>query len=631
MPSDNRSHSTSSRERNLIRLLRRADRLHARGNRASERFTTWRFVIFAVGLLGSIMPHKLGWTILGNAALATCFILFLIVAWYHNRLEDRLHRLRLWQGIKRAHVARITLDWPNIPLRPIAVPERHGYAKDLDLAGPHSLLHLIDNTISSQGQERLASWLFDQPPLPTQWFTRQTLIRELTPLSLLRDRLSLEARSVDEADIDGRRLLSVLQKRVDDAGLIPMLLIETLLAISTAGLLLADLLYGLGNYWMLSFGLYAFLFLSVRSRSEEIFDHAQSLHRQLERLSAVLGYVERRSYRSAPQLALLCRPLLERHTSPSALLKQAASIMNRLSVRAHPLVHYLINAVGPWDLYHTYRLQRLQDRTASIAPLWFETLAELDAAISLATFAYLQPDYPWPSLHQPGVAGHPNGDRPILDAKNLAHPLIPAGVRVGNEILLQGRGRMFLVTGSNMSGKSTFLRTIGINTCLAQAGGPVCADSFRWSLVRVGSCIRIDDSLDGGLSFFYAEVKRLKTILNDAQDEQGPPVLWLIDEVFKGTNNRERLIGGRALIAALAGGNGFGLVTTHDLELAELEQQLPNVTNVHFQETVAEGALHFDYRLRPGPCPTTNALRIMALEGLPVESPAPIPHGKQEK
>jgi hypothetical protein len=607
-----------------MRVLQRAQRLAARGSRVSERFTSWRFAIFIVGLLGSIMLHKLGWTVLGNAALATFFIFFLIVAWYHNRLEDRLHRLRRWQGIKQAHVARIRLHWPDVPLRSVPVPERHGYAQDLDLAGPHSLLHLIDNTVSSQGQERLSSWLFDQPPHPAQWLARQTLIRELTPLSLLRDRLSLEAQAVEEADIDGRRLLSVLQKRVDSPGVSPMLLTESVLAILTAGLLLADSLYGIGSYWIFSFGLYAFLFLSVRSRSEEIFDHAQSLHRQLERLSAVLGYLERRSYRSSPELALLCRPFLQQNTSPSASLKQAASIMNRLSVRAHPLVHYLINAIGPWDLYHTHRLQQLQDRIAAIAPLWFEALAELDAAISLATFAYLHPDYPWPSLH-PDAAGHHNGDRPILDAQDLAHPLIPATVRIGNDILLQGRGRIFLVTGSNMSGKSTFLRTIGINVCLAQAGGPVCAGSFRWSLVRLGSCIRVDDSLDGGLSFFYAEVKRLKTILDRTQDEKWPPVLWMIDEVFKGTNNRERLIGGRALIGALAGGNGFGLVTTHDLELTELERQLPSVTNVHFQETVAEGALHFDYRLRPGPCPTTNALRIMALEGLPVESPAPIP------
>jgi hypothetical protein len=602
-------------------MLRRLTRIETDGRRVSQRFTTWRLTIFAAGLFGSIIPHKLGWTLLGNAILAGSFLLFLIVAWYHNRLEDRLHRLRRWQGIKQVHLARMRLSWDDIPLRPVAVPERHGYATDLDLAGPHSLLHLINTTISSQGQERLTSWFFDQPPQSTQWAHRQALIRELAPLSLLRDRLSLEAQAVDDADIDGRRLLAVLQKRVDSPSFIPMLVTETVLALATAGLMLADLIYGIGNYWMLSFGVYAILFLSVRSRSEEIFDHAQSLHRQLERLSAVLGYLERRSYRATPRLAELCRPLLQQSTRPSTSLKRAASLMNRLSVRAHPLVHYLINAVGPWDLYHTYHLQHLQDRIAAVAPQWFELLAELDAAAALATFAYLHPDYPWPSLQQPDKSGHPNGAGPILDAQELAHPLISAKTRVANTIVFQGRGRMFLVTGSNMSGKSTFLRTIGINTCLAQAGAPVCATSFHWSLVRIGSCIRVDDSLDGGLSFFYAEVKRLKTILDSTRDLQGPPVLWLIDEVFKGTNNRERLIGGRALIAALAGGNGFGLVTTHDLELAELETQLPQVTNVHFQETVAEGALHFDYRLKPGPCPTTNALRIMALEGLPVESP----------
>ncbi|MBA2485020.1 MAG: hypothetical protein H0V35_02790, partial [Nitrospira sp.] len=527
-----------------MRVLRRLDRLDARGGRLSERFTHWRLTIFGVGLSASIITHKLGGTGLGNGALAVFFILFLFVAWHHNKLEDRLHRLCRWRRIKQAHVARIRLSWSDIPLRQAAVPEGHGYAKDLDLAGPHSLLHLIDHTISSQGQERLTSWLFDQPPHLAHWSARQTLIRELTSLPLLRDRLSLEAQAVEAADIDGRRLLAVLQKRVDHSSLVPMLMTETALAIITAGLLLADLLLGIGSYWMLSFGLYAVLFLSVRSRSEEIFDHAQSLHRQLERLSAVLGYVEQRSYHAASQLAELCRPLLQQQTRPSVSLKQAASLMNRLSVRAHPLVHYLINAIGPWDLTHTYRLQRLQDRIAAIAPLWFDTLAELDAASALATFAYLHPDYPWPSLHQPDGTAQSNGDRPILDAQKLAHPLIPATGRIGNDILLQGRGRIFLVTGSNMSGKSTFLRTIGINTCLAQAGGPVCAESFRWSLVRIGSCIRVDDSLDGGLSFFYAEVKRLKTILDQTQNEQGPPILWLIDEVFKGTNNRERLIGG---------------------------------------------------------------------------------------
>ena len=203
-------------------------------------------------------------------------------------------------------------------------------------------------------------------------------------------------------------------------------------------------------------------------------------------------------------------------------------------------------------------------------------------------------------------------------ADQLGHPLLPATARVANDVRLSGLGSIHLITGSNMSGKSTFLRTIGINLCLAQAGAPVCAQSFEWSWSRLACCIRVDDSLDAGLSFFYAEVKRLKTILDATQDRTAPPVLFLIDEIFKGTNNRERLIGSRAFITKLSTGNGFGLVSTHDLELADLERDIRGLTNAHFQETVSSGALQFDYRLRPGPCPTTNALRIMELEGLPV-------------
>ncbi len=197
--------------------------------------------------------------------------------------------------------------------------------------------------------------------------------------------------------------------------------------------------------------------------------------------------------------------------------------------------------------------------------------------------------------------------------------MIPIQKRIANDLTLEGVGHLWVVTGSNMSGKSTFLRTIGINVCLAQAGGPVCASAFSWTWVRLACCIRIDDSLDAGLSFFYAEVKQLKRLLDAAQDRRAAPVLFLIDEIFKGTNNRERLIGSRAYLRSLVASHGFGLVTTHDLELADLDRELPTVQNRHFQETVSEGRLSFDYRLRLGPCPTTNALRIMQLEGLPIE------------
>jgi DNA mismatch repair ATPase MutS len=264
------------------------------------------------------------------------------------------------------------------------------------------------------------------------------------------------------------------------------------------------------------------------------------------------------------------------------------------------------------------RLRQIQKQVGSLIPTWLDRLAEVEAAAALATFADLHPAYAWPAPQTTSSAG--NGTGAEITADSLGHPLIPVGRRVTNEFALRGIGHMQLVTGSNMSGKSTFLRTLGINVCLAQAGGPVCASRFEWTWSRVACCIRVDDSLEAGLSFFYAEVKRLKSILDATHNRAAPPVLFLIDEIFKGTNNRERLIGSRAYIESIVQDNGYGLITTHDLELTDLEKSISGLTNTHFEETVAAGALEFDYKLRPGPCPTTNALRIMELEGLPISS-----------
>jgi DNA mismatch repair ATPase MutS len=171
-----------------------------------------------------------------------------------------------------------------------------------------------------------------------------------------------------------------------------------------------------------------------------------------------------------------------------------------------------------------------------------------------------------------------------------------------------------------MAGKSTFLRTIGVNLCLAYAGATVNADRLETSLFRLFTCIKVSDSVQDGLSYFYAEVKRLQALLAAAKADDSLPVLFLIDEIFRGTNSRERLIGSRSYIRELAKGSSVGLVATHDLELIKLADEIEGVTNLHFREEVSNGRMVFDYRLRPGPCPTTNALTIMRLEGLPVES-----------
>jgi hypothetical protein len=594
----------------LQRCIGRIERLLARGTATSSRFTRWRLVIFIAGLVTSITLFKVSWYNSGNLSIAGFVTLFVIVAAYHNRLEERIHRLRVWKSIKSAHLARVQLDWSKIPAKPWEQASSHLYAQDLDLSGPHSLLHLIDTTVSDQGRGRLASWLLHQPPDQNVWEARQRLVKELSPRSLFRDRLVLEARLTDEQEINGRRLAAVLEHPVGFPGLNRILVIQTLLALGTIVLGVGALLNWLPGYWMFTFGTYALIYL-MTDQGEELLEHAIGLHHEMERLSKVLQFLERHATQAGSALAQTCKALTEPGRSPSSFTRHIARIFHGISVKAHPLVHLALNALCPWDLFFTFRLRQFQERVRDRLPVWLDRLAEVEAASALATFAYLHPRYAWPTpsssvtLH--GIA--------------LGHPLIPSPVRITNSIQLSGLGRIHLITGSNMSGKSTFLRTVGINLCLAQAGAPVCAATFEWSRNRLACCIRVNDSLDAGLSYFYAEVKRLKVILDATADRAAPPVLFLIDEIFKGTNNRERLIGSQAYIKALSLGNGFGLVSTHDLELTDLEKDIPSLTNEHFQETLSAGALSFDYQLRPGPCPTTNALRIMELEGLPIANP----------
>ncbi|MBM4123526.1 MAG: hypothetical protein FJ246_01000 [Nitrospira sp.] len=605
----------------LSRALARLERLQERSRLASAKISRWRLAIFVTGALCAVGPYKLGWYHLGNAALGFFALIFLLVARYHNRLEDRMHRLNLWAQLKRTNLARLTLDWKAIPDRPVETPASHPYAADLDITGRHSLLQLLDRTVSSNGRERLAGWLLDQtgrPPDQDRWRTRQALIQELSNLHLFSDRLALEAALIGKQEINGPRIQAAIASPAGFPGLIPLLAVETTLAIATAGLLLGSLAAGLPNYWIFTFGVYAVLSLMDSSKTAPAFGRALSLHDELDKLGALFRLIESRSYRASPALGRLCAPLKDRAERPSRSIRKLARICQALSIRAHPLIHLAVNALGPWDLFFTHRLETIRRQIASDLPTWLDRFAELDAAVALGHFAYRHPDYHWPSQPAQPKPQAGNGRPATLVAKTLGHPLIPQAKRVSNDLALLGLGRILIVTGSNMSGKSTFLRTIGVNTCLAQAGAPVCAASFDWTWARLACCIRVDDSLEEGLSFFYAEVKRLKRLLDAACDRSAPPLLFLIDEIFKGTNNRERLLGSRAFIRALAAGNGFGLVTTHDLELAELENDLPGAANVHFQETVEANELRFDYRLRPGPCPTTNALRIMALEGLPV-------------
>jgi DNA mismatch repair ATPase MutS len=210
------------------------------------------------------------------------------------------------------------------------------------------------------------------------------------------------------------------------------------------------------------------------------------------------------------------------------------------------------------------------------------------------------------------------GDGTPLSGENIGHPLLPDTQKIGNDFTFARLGDLAIITGSNMAGKSTFLRALGVNLALAYAGGPVDAAALTTAYFRLFTSIRVTDSVTDGISYFYAEVQRLTALLAAVQDDQPYPVFFLIDEIFRGTNNRERLIGSQAFVRALAGQNSVGAIATHDLELVRLADDRPEIHNYHFRDAIAEGRMVFDYTLRPGPCPTTNALHIMRAAGLPI-------------
>jgi DNA mismatch repair ATPase MutS len=244
------------------------------------------------------------------------------------------------------------------------------------------------------------------------------------------------------------------------------------------------------------------------------------------------------------------------------------------------------------------------------AARWMTALGELEALVSLATFAFEHPQLPFPEIV---VAS--NG--PLFEGRALAHPLLPPATRVANDARLDSGHRLLLVTGSNMSGKSTYLRTIGANAVLALAGAPVVAEQLRLSPLAIGASLRISDSLQAGVSRFFAEIKRLRTVVDLC--EASPMTLFLLDEILHGTNSDDRLAGAGSLVKRLVERGAVGLCTTHDLALARIVDEIgPAAANVHFEDVISDGQIRFDYRVKPGVVTRGNALALMKLVGLPV-------------
>jgi hypothetical protein len=476
------------------------------------------------------------------------------------------------------------------------VEEHHPFAADLDLFGSGSLFELISIAATASGRVTLADWLKHPERMTAEAVrTRQAEIAKLRERVDLREDLFVEASEVT-GEIEAAHLeaWAAAEPLLASAGE----LLATIVAGVFGGvsLILAVLVFFLAwsKVWTLPFLVAIIVRLAL----------ARRLHARVQR---VIGAVERRE----PALALLGRLLarLEREEfwrapAGSARIEKLRGLVALLDARRNQFFAP-IAAMLLWSELVAFAIERWRRESGHEIVVWMEAVGEVEALLSLASFAYEHPSFATPEIV--------DGDA-VFDAVAAAHPLIRGDRRVANDVRLGGELRLLIVSGSNMSGKSTLLRTVGINAVLALAGAPVCARSLRVAPMAIGASIRIHDSLAEGASRFYAEILRIRQIL-----EMPPPLLFLLDELLHGTNSHDRRIGAEAIVRGLVERGAIGLATTHDLALADIAAALaPRAANVHFEDHLEGDAIVFDYTMRPGVVTKSNALALMRAVGIPV-------------
>jgi hypothetical protein len=494
----------------------------------------------------------------------------------------------------------------------------HLYARDLDLFGEASLFELLSSARTRIGEETLAAWL-RAPAEPPAVRARQEAVRELSPRTDLREDLAVLGEDA-RTGVHAEALAAWGERppRLDSPGVPPWAWpLSGAGALAALGLLVwlavafgllqlgAGTLAALHAYVLVQFAICGAIVWRSHARTAAIlYDVGEAAH-DLGLLTGVLGRLEAEHF-AAARLAVLRAELDVEGQPPSRRIAQLNALMDLVDSRDH-LVVRLVGPLVLWDLHLIYAIERWRRTSGPALRRWLVAVGEMEALSSLAGYRYEHPDDIFPDL---------SAGTPCFDGEGLGHPLLSEAVAVRNDIRLEGELRMLVVSGSNMSGKSTFLRTVGVNAVLAQAGAPVRARRLRLTRLEIGASIRIQDSLQAGVSRFYAEITRLGLIMRRADQA---PVLFLIDELLHGTNSHDRRIGAEAIVRGLVERGAIGLVTTHDLALAHVADALgARGANVHFEDVLEDGRMRFDYRMRSGVVGKSNALALMRSVGLDV-------------
>jgi len=556
-----------------------------------------------------------------HAWIAVPVLGFIALVIAHDRVIRRRRRADAAARFCERGIERLSGEWrgKGFDGAGFAV-EHHLFAADLDLFGKGSIYELLCIAATAAGQATLARWLMHPGDVnAAEVRERQVAVDELRERVELREEIFVVAAEVasevEEAKLDewsqgaavlgrGERIaavvITVLSVAASAIG-IPAIIARFVNLTNPGTMAVHSPMETVPFFVMI-----VVISLFARRLSERVSVITGAVERRepaLALLAGLLAVIERQSFTS-PRLVTL-RATLERGGVPaSRQIERLRKLVSLLDAQRNqffmPFAKLLL-----WTTHIAFAIERWRTESGAEIVGWISTIAEMEALLSLSSFAFEQPAFVTPEIVE--------GDA-LFDGDAIGHPLIPNDRREANDVRIGGELRLLIVSGSNMSGKSTLLRAIGVNTLLALAGAPVCASRLRVSPMSVGASISLNDSLQEGASRFYAEILRIRDILRTP-----PPLLFLLDEVLGGTNSHDRRIGAAAIIRGLVKRGAIGLATTHDLALAQIADELsPRAANVHFEDHIANGEVMFDYRMRPGVVTKSNALELMRAVGIEV-------------
>ena len=534
--------------------------------------------------------------------LLALIAVYLVLALWHELILRAKTRAATAADYYRKGIARIEDRWAGTGQTGNRFrTEDHVYADDLDLFGKGSLFELLSTARLPMGENRLADWL-RRPSPKSVILARQELIAELRLKLDLRESLAVTGETL-RVRLDPESLVGWVEQLPGMPGKI-----WPSLAFALAVAALAT-----GVYYFFSFIVWPLLLVlsfevgvrwKLQKRAEALLDGVACNAEGLVLFANILALLEKESFAS-PHLQKLCAPLKEHPKPASQSIRKLARIVYWIDAR-HSLLAHLVDLPFLYTLQVAFAAESWRFHWGPRMRSWVDVAAEMEALLSLATYSFEHPADPFPHFIEDSL--------PIFIGEALGHPLVPDARSVRNSVRLDNETRVMLVSGSNMSGKSTLLRTIGLNAVLAMAGAPIRGNSLRLSPLTIGTCIRRNDSLQQGRSGFYTEILQLRRVFQLTDDSVA--LLFLFDELLEGTNSKDRRIGAEGLLKGLLSRRAIGVVTTHDLALTEIANSSNGqIRNMHFEDQVQDGKMHFDYKLREGVIAKSNALELMRLMG----------------